>query len=149
MGNTLLLGGPRLCECPDEIWSSSCEFVVDCPRAGELAFAAFCSSLEASQSNHISGVGMEDLFVGGISRSADLTGIYDGAHVLDVVENDICRLAVDLMVLSASDRCYVRCDAGVDYDILFTVVFVEGETSKDLEATAVMDIVGNLSQGIV
>lgn len=84
---------------------------------------------------------MKDLLVRGVSWSADLAGVHDGTHILDVVENDISRLAIDLVILSASDGCYVRCDAGVDYYIFFTGVLIEGKASQDLEATAVVEVV--------
>lgn len=83
---------------------------------------------------------MEDLLVCGISWGANFASVHDGAHILDMVQDNIGRLAVDLVILPASNRCYMRCDSSIDDHIFLTGMLSKGQTPEDLEATAMMNI---------
>lgn len=72
---------------------------------------------------------MEDLLLRGIRWSTDLAGIHDLGHVFDVVQNDICWLAFDLVVLPAADWSNMSGDTGVDDHIVFSGVLCHGQGS--------------------
>lgn len=76
---------------------------------------------------------MENLLVSRIGRRSDLVRINLLTEILDVCENNISWLSVELMVLAATDGGNVRCNAGIDDDILLTAVVVNRNTLDDLE----------------
>lgn len=90
---------------------------------------------------------MEDLLVGSISRSTNLTGVHNSAQILYMRENDICRFAIELMVLTSAYWGNVRGNTGVDDNVLFSGMLRHWKTTKNFESPAIVNIVGNLAQG--
>lgn len=77
---------------------------------------------------------MENLLVSRIGWRSDLVRINLLTEILDVCENNISWLSVELMVLAATNGGNVRCNAGIDDDILLAAVVINRNTLDDLEA---------------
>lgn len=71
---------------------------------------------------------MEDLFISGVGRCSNLNlGLVSrlaetGANVLDMSNNDISTLALEVGILAATYRAYMRRDSSIYDDIFFTGV---------------------------
>lgn len=64
------------------------------------------------------------------------------AEILDVVQDDICWFALELMILTASFWSHVGGNTGVYDDVLFTSVFGDWETPQDHKAMTLMKFFG-------
>ena len=83
---------------------------------------------------------MEDLSRGRVSRRPYRVFVHRSAQVFDVVEDQIRRPAFELFVLAASDGRYVRRDAEVLDDAVFTAVLPYRQAPEHLEAMAEMEL---------
>lgn len=106
------------------------------PAAGQEALAAFFGLAQGKESNHIASIGVENLLVGRVRRRSNLMRVNLLAEVLDVRENDISWLPVVLVILAATDGGDVRCNAGVDYDVLLASVLIDWYALDDFETVA-------------
>ena len=81
-----------------------------------------------------------------VSGRPDAVFVRRSAQVFDVVEDHIGRLAFELLVLAASDGRYVRRDAGVHDDVVFTPVLPHRQATEHFEAMAKMELSRNAPQ---
>ena len=89
---------------------------------------------------------MEDLPLRGVGRRSNFAGIEVGGQILDVGQNNVCRLVVVSVVLPATNRGDVRRDAGVDDHVLLARVSCHWHSSDNLESVTGMNFVGDGSQ---
>lgn len=92
---------------------------------------------------------MEDLLVGSISWSTDLNVLAvlkSRPDILDMSYNDIRPLAVQISVLTAPDGANVRGYTSVDDDVLLPCILIDIQTTKNKEAVAKMQLLGETAQ---
>jgi hypothetical protein len=85
---------------------------------------------------------VENLSVGGISRTADYTVLLSGAEVLDVAEDDVGGVTVEFTVLATPLPRDVCGDANVDGDVLFAGVLVYVYAADNEESVALVEFIG-------
>ena len=138
---------PLLRQGVDQIRPRRRQLIIHSPAAGQLALPALRGRAERKQRDDIPRVGVEHLLIGRVGRGADALPVpLVAAEVLDVVQHDVGRLAVELVVLAPAQRRDVRRDAGVDDEVFFPGVLVDGEAAEDLEAVAEVEFPGDGAQ---
>jgi hypothetical protein len=63
-----------------------------------------------------------------------------------VVKDHIGRFALELGILTATDRSDMRRDASVDDYVVFARVLRDRKTAQDLEAMSEVELFGDVSQ---
>lgn len=86
---------------------------------------------------------MEDLLVSSVRRSTNASIFCSRAQVFDMVENNVCRLAVVSRILSTPQRSNVARDPCVEDDVFFSGVVIYGHSTDHLEPVAQMDLLGD------
>lgn len=84
---------------------------------------------------------MKYLLLRGVRRRSNAVHIDLARQVLDVGEDNISRLTVKSMILSSSNGSDMRCDSGIDDDILLPCVFLDRDPSQDLEAVPIVNLI--------
>lgn len=123
------------------------QLIIHPPATGQLTLSAFRRGAEREQRNDIALIGMENLLISRVRRGANALFITTRcAEILDVVHDDVSRLALELDILSPSYWSDMRREAGVDDDVFFPGVLVDGEAAEDSESVAVVEVLGDVSQ---
>lgn len=63
------------------------------------------------------------------------------AEICDMGHHDVCRLAVELVILSPEGTPDMRCEADVDDYVLLAGVVVHGNAAEESEAVAGVDVI--------
>lgn len=131
----------------DEVWPLLSQLIVHTPATGQLALTARRRGTERKERDDISLVRVEDLLITRVRGSAHAAlAALQTTEVLDVVEHEVCGLAVEGAVLTAPDGRDVRREAHVDDHVLLAGVLVHGHAAHDLEAMSVVELAGDVSE---
>lgn len=119
------------------------------PTASEVALAAFCSRLEGKERNYITSISMKYLLLRCVGRRADSVRVDSGCEILDVSEDHIGGFAIKAFILATAFGRDMGCKAGVDDDVFFACVVLDGNAADDFEAVAEVDLLGDAAKRVV
>lgn len=125
----------------DQIRPCSSDLIVHPPRARQLARTALLRRLKRKKRHDVARVRVKDLLVGRIRWASNDAVRISAAEIFDVREDDVCRLAVVFVVLTAALGGDVRGNARVDDDVLFPRVLFDLDAADDEEAVAAVQLV--------
>lgn len=130
----------------NQIWSLLGEDIVNVPAAGKITLAPFGRRAEAKKRNNVSSIRVEDLLIGRVGRCSNLFGFHGVCDVFDVRDHRRLSVLQSRVLLATTDISDVRRHASIDDDVILSGVIINTQSPEDKEASAVMDLLRELSQ---
>jgi hypothetical protein len=125
----------------DQVRPCPGNLIVHPPRARQLTRATLLRCLKRKERHDVTRICVKYLLVGRVRRAPDNAVRIRAAEILDVREDDVCRRAIELVVLTAALGGDVRGDARVDDDVFLSGVLFNLDAADDEEAVAAVQLV--------
>lgn len=138
---------PRPRKRPNQIRPRRRELIINPPSTSKPTQPTPRRNPKRKQRHHIPRVRVKHLLLRRVRRRANPALIRRRAEVFDVVEHHVRRRVVESGILPAADGRDVGRDAGVDGEVFFACVAVDGEAAEDFEAVAVVEFLGYGAEG--